>query len=262
MVNSRKKDNKMSTHDDFLSLQESYDKMNEASHPIANSSHPIVKTILNAFKKAEKKVTGVSDVEIEHSGYINFQIWFSYKDEDGNEDPEAIDITVEKDMVIWQDISHKTELGKWDAPNLSQVVKKAIASVKAMLKNKKFAAMTEGEDKIAKFSKKFNQVEYWNSINTTTTVNANDLKHAKAIVKAAGVEQKLISEEARSKTPLDLVTRHSKRIDASLKAIQKANDSWKARVKNDPDSWGNASGEIVDADERLKDITQYFKEVK
>ncbi len=52
----------------------------------------------------------------------------------------------------------------------------------------------EGEEKTARFSKKFKQLEYWTSRNTSTTVNAENLKKAKAIVKNSGVPQKVVVE--------------------------------------------------------------------
>ena len=48
-----------------------------------------------------------------------------------------------------------------------------------------------GETKIAKFSKKFKNLEYWTSGNTYTTVNATSMKQVRAIIKRSGIEQKL-----------------------------------------------------------------------
>lgn len=49
----------------------------------------------------------------------------------------------------------------------------------------------EGEQKTAKFSKKFKSLTYWTSKNTSTTVNCENLKKAKAIVKNSKIEQKI-----------------------------------------------------------------------
>jgi len=52
----------------------------------------------------------------------------------------------------------------------------------------------EGEEKIAKFHKKLRQLFYFDSKNTSTTVNADNLKMANAIIKNSGVKQKVIVE--------------------------------------------------------------------
>lgn len=52
----------------------------------------------------------------------------------------------------------------------------------------------EGEEKIARFHKQLRQLFYFNSKNTSTTVNADNLKNARAIVKNSGVKQKLVAE--------------------------------------------------------------------
>jgi len=49
----------------------------------------------------------------------------------------------------------------------------------------------EGEIKIAMFYKKTHELKYWTSKNTTTNINCDDLKKAKAIIKNSGIEQKL-----------------------------------------------------------------------
>jgi hypothetical protein len=49
----------------------------------------------------------------------------------------------------------------------------------------------EGETKVAKFSKKFKTLKYWTSKNTSTTVNCENMKKAKAIVKNSNVDQKI-----------------------------------------------------------------------
>jgi len=41
----------------------------------------------------------------------------------------------------------------------------------------------EGEIKIAMFYKKTHELKYWTSKNTTTNINCDDLKKAKAIIK-------------------------------------------------------------------------------
>jgi hypothetical protein len=52
----------------------------------------------------------------------------------------------------------------------------------------------EGEEKIARYHKQSRQLYYFNSRNTATTVNADNIKHAKAIIKKSGVKQKLVTE--------------------------------------------------------------------
>jgi len=49
--------------------------------------------------------------------------------------------------------------------------------------------LDEGEDKEALFKKKFKELEYWDSRNTTTSVQCDNLKRAKAIIKNSGIEQ-------------------------------------------------------------------------
>ncbi len=51
--------------------------------------------------------------------------------------------------------------------------------------------LQEGEDKTAIFHKKSGDLTYWTSRNTETTVNAGDVKRAKAIIKKSGVKQSL-----------------------------------------------------------------------
>lgn len=55
--------------------------------------------------------------------------------------------------------------------------------------------LNEGEEKIARFNKKLRQLFYFTSRNTSTTVNADDIKMAKAIIKKSGVKQTLVTEE-------------------------------------------------------------------
>ena len=52
-------------------------------------------------------------------------------------------------------------------------------------------SLTEGETKTATWSKKFKQLEYWTSRNTSGSVNAESKEQAKAIIKNSGIEQKL-----------------------------------------------------------------------
>jgi len=52
----------------------------------------------------------------------------------------------------------------------------------------------EGEEKIAKYHKQLRQLFYFTSRNTSTTVNADNLKMAKTIIKNSKVKQKIIVE--------------------------------------------------------------------
>ncbi len=51
-------------------------------------------------------------------------------------------------------------------------------------------AVSESE-RVAEWSKKFHQLTYWTSRNTTTSVNCETLQKAKAIIKNTGVKQTL-----------------------------------------------------------------------
>lgn len=46
-------------------------------------------------------------------------------------------------------------------------------------------------ERIAKWSKKFKSLEYWDSKNTNVNVNCDSLKKAKVIIKNSKIEQKL-----------------------------------------------------------------------
>ena len=59
------------------------------------------------------------------------------------------------------------------------------------------AAMRQaGENKEAEWSKKFHQLTYWTSKNTSTSVNCDTFEKAKKIVEKSGVDQKLIKKAA------------------------------------------------------------------
>ena len=75
-----------------------------------------------------------------------------------------------------------------------QVVMKDKRTVSELL-NEWGMGLEEGETKVAKWSKKFHQLEYWDSRNTTTTVNCSTMQHAKAIIKKSGIEQKFEVEK-------------------------------------------------------------------
>ena len=49
----------------------------------------------------------------------------------------------------------------------------------------------EGEIKTATFNKKTKELEYWTDRKTTTNIQCDNIKKAKAIIKNSGVEQKL-----------------------------------------------------------------------
>lgn len=51
--------------------------------------------------------------------------------------------------------------------------------------------VSEAEDKIATWSKKFKQLEYWTSSNTLTVVSADTKQKANAIIKNSNIKQKL-----------------------------------------------------------------------
>lgn len=69
-----------------------------------------------------------------------------------------------------------------------KVIPELVKDLQGMVED---TTIQEGEQKIAKFSKKFKQLEYWTSRNTSTTVNCENMKKAKAIVKNSGVDQKI-----------------------------------------------------------------------
>lgn len=46
-------------------------------------------------------------------------------------------------------------------------------------------------EKVATFKKKFKELEYWTSKNTTTSVQCDNIKKAKVIIKNSKIEQKL-----------------------------------------------------------------------
>ena len=51
----------------------------------------------------------------------------------------------------------------------------------------------EGETKVAKFSKKFKTLTYWTDRNSATSVDCDNIKKAKAIIKNSNVDQKIES---------------------------------------------------------------------
>ena len=53
--------------------------------------------------------------------------------------------------------------------------------------------LTAGEDKKAEWSKRFEQLTYWTSGNTSTSVDCGSLSKAKKIINFADVDQELIS---------------------------------------------------------------------
>jgi len=66
--------------------------------------------------------------------------------------------------------------------------------------------LNEGENKEAKWSKKFKSLEYWNSRNTITTVQCDDKNKANAIIAKSGIDQSLkivenVLEEKPSRKP-------------------------------------------------------------
>jgi hypothetical protein len=125
-------------------------------------------------------------------GDIDIEVPVSMKISEGKEilEPEKKVIVSDPDKESM--IEEFNKLFNDPTDEVDEAVK--ASKFKDVLVEEEGGTLDEGEEKVARFSKKLKQLEYWTSRNTSTTVNCEDMKKAKAIVKNSGVTQKIVSE--------------------------------------------------------------------